>query len=161
MIALARKRAPNAHVNFIQNDLRDLSLGEAQYDLLVSHFFFDCFAEDALSEIIAQLASAATPDAQWLIADFSYPESGWRRWRARALIATMYLFFRAVAGIEAHRLADYGPLLRAHDFHLTKEHLSRHGEIRSQLWQRVIRGSPRSIRDDVAPNASCGSWQGE
>ncbi len=139
MIALARKRVPDAHVNFIQADIRDLTLREAPYDLIVSHFFLDCFAEVALAEIVAKLANAATPNAQWLIADFCYPARGWRRRRARALIAAMYLFFRAAAGIEARRLVDYSPLLRANGFELTKEHLSRRGEIRSQLWQRVIR----------------------
>ena len=159
MIALARKRTCDAHVTFIQSDIRDLTLCEAQYDLLVSHFFLDCFAGAALAEIIAKLASAATPDAQWLIADFCYPVRGWHRWRARALIATMYFFFRAVAGIEARRLVDYSPLLRANDFSLTKEHLSRHGEIRSQLWQRVI---PQSrYRDDctTGPSTSLRSAQ--
>lgn len=138
MIALAQKQVPDAHVNFIQTDIRDLTLRQAHYDLIVSHFFFDCFAEATLAEIIARLADAAAPGARWLIADFCYPARGWHRWRARALIATMYLFFRAAAGIEAHRLVDYSPLLRAHGFELAKEHLSRRGEIRSQLWQRVM-----------------------
>jgi SAM-dependent methyltransferase len=45
MIALARKRTCNARVTFIQCDIRDLTLCEAQYDLLVSHFFLDCFTK--------------------------------------------------------------------------------------------------------------------
>ena len=53
MIALARKQVPDAHVNFIQADIRDLTLRQAHYDLIVSHFFFDCFTEGALAEIIA------------------------------------------------------------------------------------------------------------
>src|SRR4029079_12822431 len=66
MIALARKQVPDAHVNFIEADVRDLTLCQAHYDLIVSHFFFDCFTEGALAEIIARLANAAAPDAQWL-----------------------------------------------------------------------------------------------
>ena len=138
MIALARKQAPEAHVNFIQSAICDLTLRQTHYDLIVSHFFFDCFAEVALAEIIATLANAAAPGAQWLIADFCYPTRGWHRWRARALIATMYFFFRVAAGIEARRLVDYSPVLRANRFTLTKEHLSPRGEIRSQLWERVV-----------------------
>ena len=137
MIALARKQVPDAHVNFIQADIRDLALREAHYDLIVCHFFFDCFTEGALAEIIARLANAAAPNAQCLVADFCYPTRGWPHWRARALIAAMYFFFRASAGIEAHRLVDYRPLLRANGFRLRKELLSRRGEIRSQLWQRI------------------------
>jgi hypothetical protein len=68
----------------------------------------------------------------------------------------MYFFFRAVAGIEARRLVDYSPQLRANDFSLAKEHLSRHGEIRSQLWQRVIPQSrdPWRYRYDYATGRS-------
>ena len=62
MIALARKQVPDAHVNFIQADIRDLTLRQAHYDLIVSHFFFDCFTEGALAEIIARLANAAAPE---------------------------------------------------------------------------------------------------
>jgi SAM-dependent methyltransferase len=137
MIALAREQVPDAHVNFIQADIRDLALRQAHYDLIVSHFFFDCFTEGALAEIIARLANAAALNAQWLVADFCYPTRGWPHWRARALIAAMYFFFHAAAGIEAHRLVDYRPLLRANGFRLRNELLSRRGEIRSQLWQRV------------------------
>jgi ubiquinone/menaquinone biosynthesis C-methylase UbiE len=137
MIALARKQVPDAHVNFIQADIRDLALRQAHYDLIVSDFFFDCFTEGALAEIIARLANAAALNAQWLVADFCYPTRGWPHWRARALIAAMYFFFRASAGIEAHRLVDYRPLLRANGCRLRKELLSQRGEIRSQLWQRV------------------------
>jgi ubiquinone/menaquinone biosynthesis C-methylase UbiE len=149
MIALARKHLRDADVNFIQTDIRDLTLCQVHYDLIVSHFFFDCFAEVALAQIITTLANAATPGAQWLVADFCYPARGWHRWRARALIAAMYFFFRAATGIEAHRLVDYCPLLRAEDFRLTKERFSRHGEIRSQLWQRVI---PHSAQEEGVTN---------
>ena len=137
MIALARKQVSDADVNFIQADIRDLTLRQAHYDLIVSHFFFDCFTEGELTEIIARMANAASPDAQWLVADFCYPTRGWHHWRARVLIAAMYFFFRAAAGIEARRLMDYSPLMRANGFRLRKELLSQRGEIRSQLWQRV------------------------
>ena len=157
MIALARKHGACAHVNFIQADIRDLTLAPGSYDLIVSHFFFDCFSEGTLAEIIARLADAAAPDAQWLVADFCYPTRGWRHWRARALIGAMYFFFRAAAGIEARRLVDYSPLLRANGFRLRKELLSRRGEIRSQLWQRVV---PRFAQDDAAPT-DCGASRSE
>jgi len=147
MIALARKQVPDADLNFIQADIRDLPLRQAHYDLIVSHFFFDCFTEGALAGIIARLANAAALDAQWLVADFCYPTRGCQHWRARALIAAMYFFFRAAAGIEARRLVDYSPLLRANAFRLRKEQLSRRGSIRSQLWQRVV---PCFAGDDTA-----------
>jgi len=153
MIDLARKQVPDAAVNFIQANIRNLALGRGHYDLIVSHFFFDCFTDGTLPGIIARLANAAAPDAQWLVADFCYPMRGWHHWRARALIAAMYFFFRTTAGIEARRLVDYSPLLRANGFMLRKELLSQRGEIRSQLWQRVV---PRFAQDEAAPT-DCGA----
>lgn len=158
MISLARKRAGVGRTNFVLGDIREVPLLAKHYDLIVSHFFLDCFAEAALSEVIAKLATAAAPNARWLIADFRCPPRGWRRWRARTLVGMMYLFFRAVAGIEARHLADYSPFLRASGFSLTKELSSRHGEICSQLWQHVVPGEAEESRSEAPNLASTGPF---
>ena len=166
MIALARKQVPDAHINFIQADIRDLTLRQAHYDLIVSHFFFDCFTEGALAEIIARLANAAAPDAQWLVADFCYPPRGWHHWRARALIAAMYFFFRAAAGIEARRLVDYSPFLRANGFRMRKElypavakSVRSFGNAASQaslrMTPRLPTAAPREVSDQPAEQPKC------
>jgi SAM-dependent methyltransferase len=136
MIGIARARIQSGHVQFICADLREAKLERERYDLLVTHFFLDCFAAKGLAETVANLASLATANAQWLIADFCEPAAGWRRFRARGLIAAMYFFFRAVAGIGGRRLLDYQPLVRSAGFCLTSQRLLGNGMIRSQLWQR-------------------------
>ncbi|HEY3600850.1 MAG TPA: class I SAM-dependent methyltransferase [Chthoniobacterales bacterium] len=136
MIALARRRIQFGHVQFICADLREAKLQRQSYDLLVTHFFLDCFAEQGLPGVVAKLAGLATADAQWLIADFCEPATGWARFQARGLIAAMYFFFRVTAGIEGRRLFDYQPLVRSAGFCLTSQRLSANGMIRSQLWQR-------------------------
>ena len=137
MIALARREAAAAQVTFTQADVRAVPLPRNSYDLIVTHFLLDCFAEETLAPLIRQLADAANSEARWLIADFCHPPRGWRRLRARALIATMYLFFRVVAGIEARQLVDYRPLLRAQGFEPTGEMVLPNEMIRSELWQRT------------------------
>ncbi len=141
MIALARSRLGERQaVNFIQADLRNLSLAAGRYDLVVTHFFLDCFAEEALATVVAKLADSAASEAQWLIADFCRPPRGWRRLWARWLIAVMYGFFRLVAGIEGGRLIEYGHLLRARGFSCTMSVLSPNELVRSERWRRISSG---------------------
>ncbi len=133
MLELARARVGNARAHFLHADIRTAELPAAHYDLIVTHFFLDCFAEKSLREVVEKLSAAATVDATWLIADFCRTS----RWFGRFLLAAMHLFFRAVAGIEARRLVDYEPLLRTAGFRLTNEAVSGHGLIRSQCWHRT------------------------
>jgi ubiquinone/menaquinone biosynthesis C-methylase UbiE len=139
MIALARQRVSTGQVRFIHANVRQAALEEETYDLIVTHFFLDCFDEKGLPRLIDKLASAATPAAHWLVADFSEPTRGWRRLPARALIAFMYLFFRVVARIEARRLVDYRPLLCGQGFGCTDEMVMPNDMIRSELWRRHIK----------------------
>jgi ubiquinone/menaquinone biosynthesis C-methylase UbiE len=138
MIALAQQRVNAAHVRFIHANVRQAVLEAETYDLIVTHFLLDCFDEKTLPTLVGKLASAATPVARWLVADFCEPTGGWRLLRARFLIALMYLFFRAVAGIEARRLVDYRPLLRGQGFDCTNEMVTPNEMMRSELWRRQI-----------------------
>jgi ubiquinone/menaquinone biosynthesis C-methylase UbiE len=137
MIELARRSLdPQACVNFIQTDIGEAELAPNFYDLVVTHFFLDCLGEGALAAVIVKLANSATPDAQWLVADFSEPSKSWRRLPARFLIALMYFFFRLAAGIEARQLVDYRPLLQAEGFVLAEALQSPNEIIRSERWRR-------------------------
>ena len=136
MLEIARRNVGAARVKFVQADIRALALDKNSYDLIVTHFFLDCFSEKTLPPLIDQLADAATAEAHWLIADFCQPAGGWRRRQARALIRSMYFFFRVAAGIEARQLVDYRPLLRAHGFECTDEMILPNEMIRSELWRR-------------------------
>jgi ubiquinone/menaquinone biosynthesis C-methylase UbiE len=136
MIELARRRVRDTSVHFIHGDVSEVELPAATYDLIVTHFFLDCFEEEALSFVITKLANSAAPHAQWLIADFCLPEKNWRHLCGRFLIALMYSFFRVVSGIEARHLVDYRPFLQAEGFSLTSDTLSPNDMIRSEVWRR-------------------------
>jgi ubiquinone/menaquinone biosynthesis C-methylase UbiE len=139
MIVLARTELDDeSRVDFIHADIQALALPDQSYDLIVTHFFLDCFTKETLAAVIAKLANSAAPQAQWLVADFCEPGKGWRHLRARLLIAMMYLFFRILAGIEAHRLFNYRPFLQAQGFILTRETLSPNEMIRSELWRCTL-----------------------
>jgi ubiquinone/menaquinone biosynthesis C-methylase UbiE len=125
-----------SRVNFLRRDISSWTPTGGQYDLIVTHFFLDCFSEDRLREVVAKLSRAATANAAWLLADFRVPAQAFARLHARAWLATMYSFFRAVARIDARKLVDPSPFLRAEGFSLVQQHLSRHGMLKSELWRR-------------------------
>ena len=143
MLELARQRierrlpADAARVRFLRHDITSWSPSEASYDLIVTHFFLDCFSETRIAEIVNRLSRAATSNATWLLADFSVPTQGFARIRAGLWLAAMYRFFRMAAGIEAKELIDPSPFLRTARFALVRRHLFRSGMVKSQLWRNT------------------------
>jgi ubiquinone/menaquinone biosynthesis C-methylase UbiE len=147
MLELARQRierrlsADATRVRFLHHDITSWTPPEAAYDLIVTHFFLDCFSEDRMAEIVTRLSRAATPSATWLLADFCVPAAGFARARAGLWLAAMYRFFRSTAGIEARELSDPSRFLQLARFGLASQHLFRHGMVKSQLWRRSVLGS--------------------
>lgn len=106
------------------------------YDLIVTHFFFDCFNAGQIAALADKLAAAATENATWLLADFTVPESPLGRLRSRLSLVAMYSFFRIVSRIDAKTLVDASPFVASHGFSLENEHRSLNGTLKSQLWRR-------------------------
>ena len=123
-------------VRFCQGSLPSWQPPRAQFDLIVTHFFFDCFPPDQLGQVVSQLAGAATPDARWLLADFCEPPAGWRRWRARLILGLAYAFFRVVTRLPARSLAAPDPFLKAAGFQLKRRRTYDWGLLHSDLWVR-------------------------
>jgi len=138
MLQLARERiAHAANVRFLHEDLTVWSPEENAYDLIVTHFFLDCFTHDEIARIVGKLARAATGNAIWLLADFSNPPAGLARIHAWVWLNVMYRFFRLTTGISGSELIDPSEFLQLHGFHLAQRNLWRCGLIKSDLWQRM------------------------
>lgn len=136
MLELARARAGDRRIAYRQADARTLPLAPAEYDLIVTHFFLDCFNEHDLESLIARTALAAQPGALWIVSEFRQP-----RW-ADPLLGALYLFFRVTTGLTTRRLTDHRPLLTKHGFHLHREETSHRGLLASELWTRSISAHP-------------------
>jgi ubiquinone/menaquinone biosynthesis C-methylase UbiE len=130
-------RAGAHRVRFFRADIASWSPPEASYDLIVTHFFLDCFSEARIADIVNRLSRAATPNATWLLADFSVPAQGFARIRAGLWLAAMYRFFRFTSGIEAKELVDPSRFLRGVGFALASQHLFRSGMVKSELWRNT------------------------
>lgn len=130
MLELARNRAGARRIVYRQADALTLPLAPAEYDLIATHFFLDCFDERDLEALIERAARAAQPGALWIVSEFRRPS-----WAA-PLLAALYLFFRVATGLATRRLTDHRPLLGKHGFRLKCEETARKGLLASELWVR-------------------------
>ena len=124
-----------ARVHFLKGDAPTIELPR-KYDLIVSHFFLDCFVRRDLESLVARVSNAACPEARWLVSEFCLPGSGIRRLAADLLIQAMYWFFRIVTGLKADCLPDYSTLFARHGFQRVRHVPAAGGLLVSELWQR-------------------------
>jgi ubiquinone/menaquinone biosynthesis C-methylase UbiE len=144
MLTLAGTRTRRRHpeswprIQFIHADIRNRSPLHS-YDLIVTHFLFDCFPRDELKAIVDKVARAAAPGAVWLLADFTVPPAGiLARAHAKFWLRIMYLFFRNAGGITANELVDPSPYLEEHNFVPISRQSSRAAMLKSELWQQRV-----------------------
>ena len=107
----------------------------AEFDLLVSNFFLDCFPPAELEVVIRRMSGAAAPSARWLVADFREPPSGWQRWRARWILRSMYWFFRHATALPAYELTPPDDILQRCGFKLVGRRLHEWGLLHSDVWE--------------------------
>ncbi len=135
-LELARGGLEPDGIEFIHADALTWKAPTQQFDLIVTHFFLDCFTPEQLEPLIAKLAASARPKAQWLLADFQEPSSGWEKWRARWILASMYGFFRIATRLPARRLTPPDKYLECNGFQLKERQVSELGLLRSDWWAK-------------------------
>lgn len=107
---------------------------EERFDFMATQFFLDCFEGEELERVVARLAGLLQPGGKWIVADFQAPEDGWRRLRARAVLALAYAFFRAAVRLPARRLANPSPVLAASGLRLLRRREFNYGLLYSEVW---------------------------
>ena len=137
MLELARHRAGESRITFHHGNVLDVSLPESTFDLIVTHFFLDCFDAAALPEIVNRLAATALPHARWLISEFRQPPGGLAGAWAALWLGTMYRFFGFTTGLRTRGLVDHRPVLASAGFRLIHEQKAWMGMIVSELWRRA------------------------
>jgi ubiquinone/menaquinone biosynthesis C-methylase UbiE len=137
MLALARKRTLDArYLQLWQGDALAIELPR-KYDLIVSHFFLDCFVDRDLASLVARISNAACPRARWIVSEFCLPTGGIRRRAASLWIKTMYWFFWIATGLEVSRLPDYSTVFALHGFRRVRHVAAAGGLLVSELFERV------------------------
>lgn len=136
MLDLAERRAGAARrVRFHRMDARQGPPG-SDYDLIVTHFFLDCFTQAELAPLINTLAAAALPGALWVVSEFRQPARGPAAWRAWVWLRVLYAFFAIAARLPVRRLPDHHACLRDAGFRLRASRVANAGLLVSELWQR-------------------------
>jgi SAM-dependent methyltransferase len=131
MLELARHKAGVDRVEYRRADARTMRFAPGEYDLIATHFFFDCFDADQLDTLIGRLAKSTKPGARWVVSEFCGATIP-----ARLLVSALYLFFRITTGLETRKLVDHRPILRSHGFQLISVNEARGGLVLSELWER-------------------------
>jgi ubiquinone/menaquinone biosynthesis C-methylase UbiE len=135
MLELARSKSGSERVNYQRADALTEEFPGDEYDLVATHFFFDCFGPGELETLIGRVADAAKPRAQWIVSEFNIAP-GWPSIPGRLLVSALYLFFRITTGLKTRTLADHRPFLRSQGFRLVSASYSRGALVVSELWER-------------------------
>lgn len=104
------------------------------YDLIVTHFFLDCFTQPELDSLCAQIVPYLQPQTLWLVSDFRIP-AGALNLPARVLVRLLYLAFRVLTGLRTTALPDHTAVLTAASFTRICQNDSLAGLLTSQLWE--------------------------
>jgi len=129
MLALAKERAGAERVCYRQGDALKIPLAEGEYDLVCTHFFFDCLSDKDAAILVDRVAPALRREARWVISEFR--EAGWL---GSIIVSGLYFFFQATTGLRTRRLVDHRALLSRRGFRLVKEDRGAFGLVASELW---------------------------
>ena len=106
----------------------------AHYDLIVSHFFLDCFFPAELEQLLDRVLPHARPGAQWVISEFAIPDNAFAAYLAGGLIGLLYRAFGGLTGLRVRRLPDYDAALLRRGLLLQHDRRYLGGLLCAQIW---------------------------
>jgi len=104
------------------------------YDLVVSHFFLDCFFAPQLERLFDRILPHLRPGAQWVISEFAIPRNAFTAYLARGFISLLYRAFALLTGLPVRALPDYAAALLRRGFLLSQDRRYLAGLLCSQVW---------------------------
>ena len=116
-------------------DARSFTPPRSDYDLVVAHFFLDCFNQQEIAAILQHLKPSLAVGATALISDFAIPPSGAGSLVGRTIVWVLYRIFGLVTGLRTRRLPNYAELLVAEGFVLMERKTWLGGLLVSELWR--------------------------
>lgn len=122
-------------VRFFIGDVREFEPHSAGYDLIVTHFFLDCFDDKELGEVVARIASWQKADGRWMVSEFCEGQGKIRHLWTRAIIRSLYVAFLFTTGLRVKRLPDYRAALGKRGFFARFEGSALGGLLHSSLWE--------------------------
>ena len=136
MLEIARSKVKSEQVEFVLADFLKWDGPKKEFDLIVTNFFLDCFSAAELAVVIARLGEMATPEANWLLADFEIAPARLARWRSRVIVAMLYGFFRIVCGLKVRSLESPDQDLKIAGFSRQQRMTWEWGLLKGEWWRR-------------------------
>jgi ubiquinone/menaquinone biosynthesis C-methylase UbiE len=116
---------------------------EAPFDLVVSHFFLDCFTEPEIALLLSRVKKAVSEDAIWIVSDFAIPQRAPARQIAALIVRGLYLAFGLLTRLTTRRLPDHGRVMQEAGWRLEDRRKLLFGLLTSERWRR--RSSERNV----------------
>jgi SAM-dependent methyltransferase len=138
MLRRARQRvSANASVQWVHADARQWEPPRNRLDLIVSHFFLDCFDEDEIAGIVQRVNAAAADDAVWVVSEFAIPAGPFAGWAGRLIVSALYLAFGWMTGLTVRQLPEYSRVLKNAGWQLEDRRQLLRGLLVSEVWRRT------------------------
>ena len=129
----AAKAAVEDRVTVQCADARDFTPA-GSCDLVVTHFFVDCFTTGELRTMASRIRPHLQPGARWIVSEFAIP-SGWMKLPAGLIVNGLYAAFGILTGLRTRRLPDYASVLAEAGLSLLDRRHWLAGLLVSELWQ--------------------------
>lgn len=135
MIALSQNR------NYKDNQVQFLNIGiedfetDVVFDVILTPFLFDNFAEQRAVKVFDQLKVCLRKDGLWFLVDFSLNKinGNWWKW---LLLKSMYSFFKLLSIVEADKLIDMNPYFLKANYSIVEERLYYGSFIKATIFKK-------------------------
>ena len=135
----ARKLPAGTRVRLVHSDAlacEPAQFPDAPFDLVVSHFFLDCFTEPEIGLLVSRVDKAVCDDAIWIVSDFAIPQRAPASQIAALIVRGLYLAFGVLTGLTTRRLPNYGRVMREAGWRLEDRRKLLFGLLISERWRR-------------------------
>ena len=130
-----RRSGPQAHRRISLHHTDALQLNPiGNYDLIVSHFFLDCFSTRQLEQLFDSVLPHALPEARWVVSEFAIPRNPFAGCLARGIISLLYRAFGLLAGLRVRTLPEYATSLLRRGLVPSHDRRFLAGLLCSQVW---------------------------
>jgi ubiquinone/menaquinone biosynthesis C-methylase UbiE len=141
MLQQAARRLPGGNrVRLVQADALvcdPAGFPEAPFNLVISHFFLDCFSEQEIAELLDRVRGAVSDNAIWIVSEFAIPRRAPVRQIGALIVRSLYLAFALLTGLKIRRLPDHGRIMREAGWRLEDHTQLLCGLLISERWRFV------------------------
>jgi ubiquinone/menaquinone biosynthesis C-methylase UbiE len=137
-----RRNLGQNQVSFIQASIESYEAAEP-HDVVHTAFLFDNFSVPRIKQIYAKLDRLLKPGGLWLFADFHYESGNSPFWQG-ILLRTMYLFFGAIANVEAKNLTPMRPYFDSAGYEMKAQKGYYHNFIQAIVFLKALKSLPSS-----------------